>query len=323
MTNTQHAPLPAESEEIDRRAALCITTFLRPTGLTEALEAVARMRIPAGWDLEIVVIDNDAEGSARPIAEAAAAGGLPLRYVVEPKRGLSHVRNRACAEAADRDWLLFLDDDEAPHEDWLERIDATQRAADADVTIGPSVPVFDEQPPAWVETGGFFERERFATGTRIPFWNARTSGVLVRIASYAHLGDEPFDPYLALSSGEDRNFFCAIEDAGGTFVWADDAIVRERVPASRSNLGWIVRRGFRTGNSRSMTLVRLEHGGPWRRFKRIVRGGIDMSMGAGRMIVGPDTARRVRGLQHGAYGLGLALGALGYRYDEYKRTHGA
>jgi succinoglycan biosynthesis protein ExoM len=308
---------------IDRRAALCITTFLRPVGLAEALDAVEAMRVPPGWDLELVVIDNDAEGSARPVVDAANGRGMSIRYVVETKRGLSHVRNRACAEAVGRDWLIFLDDDEAPQPDWLERIDAAQRAADADVTLGPSLPVYDEEPPRWVEQGRFFDRVRFPTGTSIRFWFARTSGVLVRTASYAHLGDEPFDPYLALSSGEDRNFFAAIEDAGGTFVWADDAIVMERVPASRANFQWLIKRAFRTGNSRSMTLIRHERGGPWRRFKRVGRGGLDIAKGAWRAATGPNKGTRIRGIQLVANGAGLASGALGYRYDEYKQTHGA
>lgn len=306
-----------------RRATLCITTFLRPVGLTEALAAVERMRVPAGWDLDVVVVDNDPAGSARSIADASAQRGMPIRYVIEPTRGLSHVRNRCWSEASTRDWVIFLDDDEAPQEDWFERIDAAQRTAGADVTVGPSVPVYDQEPPAWVDEGRFFDRERFPTGTTIPYWHARTSGVLVRRAACAHLGDAPFDPYLALYGGEDRNFFAAVAAAGRTFVWADDAIVRERVPVSRTNVGWLVRRAFRTGNSRSMTLLRVERPGLPRRAKRAGRGALDIMRGALSFVTARSAVARVRALQRSATGAGLALGALGYRYSEYKKTHGA
>jgi succinoglycan biosynthesis protein ExoM len=180
MTRTQPESTVDRSPRAHRRATLCITTYLRPVGLSEALEAVAALRVPADWDLEVVVVDNDAAGSARPVVEDAVRRGMNGRYVIEPRRGLSHVRNRGCAEAAAADWLLFLDDDEAPNVDWLERIDAAQRRSDADVTLGPSVPVYEIAPPTWIVEGDYFERERFPTGTAIPYWHARTSGVLIR-----------------------------------------------------------------------------------------------------------------------------------------------
>ena len=302
-----------------RRALLAVTTYLRPEGLREALAAVAAMRVPPGWSLDVVVIDNDEAGSGAAVA--AAAG---VRHVIEPRRGIPNVRNRACAEAAAAgcDWLVFLDDDEAPAADWFERIDAAQRATGADVTLGPSVPVFDSPPPSWVAEGGFFERRRFPTGTTVPFWFARTSGVLVRVGAYAHLGPEPFDADV-VEGGEDRIFFAAIADAGGTIVWADDAVVRERVPASRASFGWLVRRAYRTGNSRSVSLVRYERGGPWRRVKRVGRGVLDIGRGTAQAVVRRGTAARVRGIQLAANGAGLAAGALGLRYNEYKRIHGS
>jgi glycosyltransferase involved in cell wall biosynthesis len=301
---------------IDRRATLTIATFHRPAGLAATLAAVAAMRVPPSWELDVLVIDNDADGSARSVAEAAG-----VRYVIESARGIPRARNRAVVETADRDWILFLDDDEEPNVDWLERIDAAQRAADADVTIGPSVPAFETEPPAWIRDGGFFERERFATGTAISFWYARTSGVLVRRAAFAHLGERPFDE--ALLAGSDRGLFSAISEAGGTFVWADDAVVVERVPASRSNLRWLLRRAMRTGNSRSMTLIRVERAGLGRRAKRAVRGVLDVGVGAVRLVLARRTEQRVRALQRAANGVGLTLGALGWLYDEYRVVHGS
>jgi glycosyltransferase involved in cell wall biosynthesis len=303
-------------------ATLCITTYLRPDGLRSALDAVARLRVPARWELDVVVVDNDAAGSGKPVVDEARGRGLDVRYLVEPARGISQVRNRAIAEATGSAWLLFLDDDEAPAADWLERLDAVQQATDADVTIGPSVPTFEVDPPAWIRDGGFFERERFATGDEIPFWHARTSGVLVRTAAFAHLGPRPFDEALALSGGEDRSFFERIHAAGGRFAWADDALVVETVPASRARLGWLLRRAYRTGNSRSTSLLRVERAGIARRAKRIGRGVLDVARGVGRAIVASGTASRVRGLQLAANGAGLVAGALGVRYEEYRRVHG-
>ena len=86
-------------------------------------------------DVEVLVIDNDAQGTGREAALAAAAdAGVPvrssaegadepeavgLRYVVEERPGVAAVRNRALDETGGRDLLVFIDDDEEPEPGWL------------------------------------------------------------------------------------------------------------------------------------------------------------------------------------------------------------
>jgi glycosyltransferase involved in cell wall biosynthesis len=64
----------------------------------------------------------------------------PLRYVVEPRRGLSFVRNRAISEAraARADFVAFLDDDEVATAPWLTELLRVQGRYAADVVTGPS-----------------------------------------------------------------------------------------------------------------------------------------------------------------------------------------
>jgi hypothetical protein len=105
-------------------------------------------------------------------------------------------------------------------------------------------------------------------------------------------------------------------------VWVDDAIVDELVPATRSNAGWLLRRAFRTGNSRGVTL-QLEGAGVWPRVRRIVRGLLDIGIGLVRAIgAANNKAGRMRGVAHSALGVGLIAGAVGVRYDEYSVIHG-
>jgi hypothetical protein len=105
-------------------------------------------------------------------------------------------------------------------------------------------------------------------------------------------------------------------------VWVDDAIVNELVPATRSNTAWLLRRAFRTGNSRGVTL-QLEGAGVWRRARRVVRGLLDVGIGIGRTVgAANNKAGRMRGVTHSALGIGLIAGAVGVRYDEYSVIHG-
>ncbi len=309
-----------------RDATICITTYQRPLGLARLLDAIAQLEVPMGWEFDVVVVDNDPEASARATVDAAASGAIGttathVRYVLEPARGIAQVRNRALAETQSASWVAFLDDDEWPEPSWWRRLVEVETQTGADVVIGPSEPVFETDPPAWIREGGFFERERFPTGTDIPSWRARTSGVLIRRSCFEKLGERPFDERHPLAGGEDIRFFKEVEDLGARIVWVDDAIVREFVPASRSNARWLLRRSFRIGNSRSVALL-LDGASVSRRAKRVARGLVDIGIGVVRLVGARTKAQRMTSVAHSALGLGLIAGAVGLRYDEYVVIHG-
>lgn len=321
--------LPVRSSERDVTTssvtcAICVVTFKRPEGLTRLLESFRKLHCPDGLEVRVVVVDNDAAESAREVVDRCAlVVPFPLSYAVEPERGLSRVRNTALRHAALSDWVAFIDDDEWPEPDWLERLVETQRQTGADVVLGPSVPWFDVPPPRWIQDGGFFERARFPTGQRIPFWRARTSGVMIRGASLANLGSDPFDDRFGSVGGEDRVFFYQLEKNGARIIWVDEAVVNECVPASRANARWLVRRGYRTGDSRSLMLVLVEDGSLARRVKRTGRGMYEMAVGLVALVTGcARTHTRIAAVQRVAIGAGLIAGAAGVRYEEYRVVHG-
>ncbi len=134
----------------------------------------------------------------------------------------------------------------------------------------------------------------------------------------------PFQESLRFTGGSDREHFVTMESAGARFVWVDEAVVVERVPASRARASWILRRAFRTGNSRSTTMV-LQRPTPLRRARRVGGGLRKMATGLASAVAGLPRGRAaaMRGVWTAAYGAGLTAGALGYRYQEYRRHHGA
>ena len=309
-----------------QRVALCILTYQRPHGLAATLDACAALRVPDGWSVDLVVVDNDPEESARAVVDDARSRGVAVRYAAEHQRGIPFARNRAVAEASGATWLAFVDDDESPRPEWLEHIVEAQAVSGADVVLGPSVPTFDVEPPAWIRRGGFFERRGVAgadgPGAEIPYWYARTSGVLIRTDSITNLGPRPFDERLAASGGSDRALFESLAAAGARLAWAPDAVVVERVPGSRASLWWLLRRHFRIGNQRSLALVDAGASVP-RRVLRAGRGARDVVVHLAVAAVRGPAERRVAALQRAACGAGLVAGAAGFVYQEYRRTHGA
>lgn len=304
------------------KLALCTLTYLRPEGLGRLLDALDRLEPADGVEMQVIIVDNDAEQSASWIKGRTIAGN-ELIYAPEPTRGITFARNRALAEAqaVDADWIGWLDDDEAPRPHWLQSMFGTQRRTGADVVAGPSEPRFDDDARGWITDTGAYGTERFETGEPYPFFHTRTSGVIFRAST---VPAEGFDNRLALIGGEDRLFFTRIHRAGGSFIWDDDAVVDEWVPTSRVSLGWLARRWFRTGVTRSLTMIYLDSPSPLRRLRRVAGGSLMALSGALSVITAVPGGRTsvLAASRRVLLGLGAAWGALGLGFQEYQKVHG-
>ena len=133
------------------KVALCIPTCRRPSGLARLGRSLETLRLPYGVDPVLVIVDNDPDGSARTRAEAVAALiEWPLRYRVEPRPGVSFVRNTALDLAQDCDFVAFIDDDETAEADWLAELLSVQRATGAAAVTGPTLAMFSAAGPTWL-----------------------------------------------------------------------------------------------------------------------------------------------------------------------------
>lgn len=304
------------------RVAVCTITLHRPEGLRALLDGLNALIEPQPpVEVEVIVVDNDPAGSARAVVERAAVRRRwPVRYDIEPQRGIPFARNRAVAVARSADFVAFIDDDEVPDPQWLTELVRVQRATKADVVTGPVLPRFAVPPPRWAVRGRFFERPRFPTGHRLDY--ARTSNVLIAAPLLAaHPG--PFDTRFGLTGGDDTHFFMRAFLEGARIVWADEAIVTETVPPSRVTPGWVTRRAFRNGSTLSLCLRYLRDS-RWRRIRRLGRGALRIGQGLAALVTAPVRGRvaAIRGVQHIAFGAGLIAGLFGRSYDEYRTIHG-
>src|SRR3546814_14283746 len=70
-------------------------------------------------------------------------------------------------------------------------------------------------------------------------------------------------------------------DAGERIVFAADAVVYDTVPPSRTRLGWLLRRWYRTGNIEAALYLRGRRRSPWRRPANLLRGLLRIAAGGG------------------------------------------
>lgn len=305
------------------RIDVCVITYRRPHGLQRLLGGIAQQRLPEPPpELRVVVVDNDPEASARAVCDEAREWlPHPLEYLVEKRRGIPQARNAALALAMGAaEFVAFIDDDEVPEPQWLAELLRVQRDRNADAVGGPVVPVFDVPPPAWIERGGFFERERHTTGARVPC--AYTNNVLVSTQALASL-DRLFDERMALTGSSDTELFERLARCGHRIVWSDLAQVREWVPPSRAKLSWLLQRSFRIGTA-SVIIDRVCREEPRRAWRMLAHAGWCVAKGALQLplLAVGALARAAHGARLAAFGVGRIAGLAGYRYEEYRRIHG-
>jgi succinoglycan biosynthesis protein ExoM len=224
--------------------SVCIATYRRAERLAAVLDDLTRQtRLPD----EVVVVDNDAAASARLVVEQrlCQSAPFPIRYAVQPVKNISLTRNKT-VELAGGDWLAFIDDDERAPPPWLAQlVEAAARDA-ADGVLGPVDPIVPLSAPAWIRRGRFYDFPRMATGAVIPPNRLRFGNVLVK-GSWLRGAEEPFDPALGLTGGEDGDLLSRLVQRGARIVWCDEAIVREPVEPSRLSLRWLLRRALSGG----------------------------------------------------------------------------
>ena len=155
------------------RVAICISTFRRQKLLRELLNGIGKLsfRKVSPPELAIVVVDTpDQTGSVQKVCETVSLP-WPIKYVVEPRRGLTYARNRAIAEAGSVDFVAFIDDDEVPSPEWLDELLWAQAEFSADVVSGPVSPHYGPGVAGWIKAGGFFSSR--PQSHRYPMQNLR------------------------------------------------------------------------------------------------------------------------------------------------------
>lgn len=255
--------------------SIVIPSYRRPAGLARTLAGcLAQQGIDSS--VEIVVVDNDAAGSAEPVvAQIAKNAAVPIRYVLEDRPGISHARNTGVAAASGR-FVVFIDDDEVPVPSWLAAFLATIRRSSADLVVGPVYPQFAD-PAADAYRHRKYTRDAQApTGTRLLRWAGIGNTILDKERCFA--GDAPFDPALGLTGGEDTVFLHQLLRRGRVLLWCAEAVVRETVPGDRIDWRYMLRRAFRGGQSATFVCTVVDPPETLRAVRMMLVGAVQLAV---------------------------------------------
>ena len=301
---------PAPGGAPSRSASIGILTYQRPEQAIRCLEgvdAVINDPLPGSWSIvEILVVDNDPDGSARSVvtAHAGAAAGPAVRYVHEPVPGVATARNRALLEARG-DVLVFIDDDEVPNPGWPHGLLTVLDETGAALVGGPVLSEFTSPPPSWVVDGGFFERDD--PPHRSPQTWLRSGNLAIDRAQIDAAGVR-FDP--RYRQGEDSAFTRTACAAGLDLRWSTEGSITEFVSPDRYSVQWRLRREYRSHRAWTRTSLDLAGGAVGRLTARARAAAIALvraAQGTVELMGGAATGSRIRRID----GLTRLAGAAG------------
>lgn len=130
--------------------AVLIATYNRAQRLGETLDVLAGSRVDSSLAWEVVVVDNNSTDATRDVVTSRQASyPVPLRYLVERQQGRSAALNAAIA-ATTAPLLLFTDDDVRVAPGWV-MAGANALLAGADYVGGPVWPIWEADPPPWLD----------------------------------------------------------------------------------------------------------------------------------------------------------------------------
>ncbi len=295
--------------------SVCIATYRRPPLLERLLRSLENQILPEGVEMEIIVVDNDADKSAEPVvSKFQHMSWSGLSYFNQPLKNISLTRNMA-VEKASGEYILFIDDDEVASPRWLTYLMKTLDAFDADGVFGPVVPELNTETPPWM--GDLFYRYSSSTGAKA---ESKWTGNCILKASLLKKMGEPFDPRYGITGGEDTHLFDRLEQQGARFVFCQEAWVSEYLPPSKTRPSSLFLRGLKGGNLHTRRVI--EFAGAKKILVRMfmVAKAIAFGTTSLALMIGqfPNRGHRAQWLIKLGSNVGRLLAAFGWHYKGYR-----
>ena len=265
---------PARGGNVRISAIIC--THNRAAVLPGALRSLAEQTL-AAESYEIIVVDNGSHDETQAIVGARLSQLPNLRYVHEPKLGLSNARNTGWSHATGP-IVAYLDDDAMASRDWLERILAAfETLQPTPGCVGGRIdPVWEVPRPAWLPDYCLpflivcdlspdpvaLPAGKFLVGTNMAFPRRLLEA----------LGGFPVElgPIGArFGSGEETMLQRWIRAQGHALHYDPAIRVRHQIPESRLSQRWLLRRMYWEGLSRARQRLFNEPPDLWQRLRLV------------------------------------------------------
>lgn len=241
-----------------------LTVALTRYGETDDLvkECLGSLSSQMDCTLHVLFLDQKCSSEIKNFCDQISSKEKEFSYIEIPAKSLSYARNYGI-EKATTDYLAFCDSDCILAENWANEIVKTFADTGAAI-VGTKI------IPRWESRISWYHNSRFIqefyslidlADMRIPI--GKVIGASFAIDK-AKISDEiRFDEHLdrqkgTLLSGGDTEFCERVHDSGGLIIYTPYTYANHVVPKERINLGWILKRAYYGGLSRSIRKGKIE-----------------------------------------------------------------
>ncbi len=134
--------------------SVILCTYNRCESLKKTLDSLAELVVPQSIKWELLIVDNNSKDRTREVTnQSSESHAGRLRYIFEPRQGLSNARNTGIREARG-EVLAFVDDDVTVETNWLYDLTANLFDGQWAGAGGRILPPAGFSPPPWLELRG-------------------------------------------------------------------------------------------------------------------------------------------------------------------------
>ena len=247
--------------------SVIICTLNRLEYLRKALKSLIEQTAPASY-FEVVVVDNGStDGTAAYVQEQSKQHSF-IKYLFEPKVGLSNARNSGSMVATGR-YLAFLDDDAIASRQWVQNIINVFNTGELEIGCagGKIELIWEVSRPVWLHDGLLSQLGKldlYGHALILPPGKYLFGGnfsirkdVLEAVGSFSSFLGRQGDK---LISNEEIELQTRLSFAGIPIVYDPKILVFHHAKAECISKKWYLRRRFWQGYSETESMVRVACG---------------------------------------------------------------
>ncbi len=224
---------PDDSREF--AVSVVVSTHNRHEDLRAALEPLLHQVGDVPY--EVLIVDNNSTDDTRAIVEGAIESSpVPLKYLFEPRQGVSYGRNTGILHAR-APIIAITDDDCRPAPDWVASIVRSfERYPDVDCIGGRVVPEWPDHVPSWftgLQAGPLAICEHGDHDLPVDAGHAAPCLLTANLASRRSAFDKAGMFSTEYPRGQDREIQLRMWRAGCRGLYVPDIVVTVPIPPER------------------------------------------------------------------------------------------
>jgi GT2 family glycosyltransferase len=227
-----------------------ISTYNRNEILSETLLSYIPF-LSSSILFEIIVVDNHQNAFTKHlINDITNKHNLPIRYIVEPKNGLSNARNTGISHSL-YDWIIFIDDDALVSKSYISNLNNILLNNNLKFIGGKYVPWYKYGKPIWFLdewATSLNKPDKFSTLSQNQFIDG--GNMIIHKSVFTELGDFNINLGMqgtAIGYGEEIEFQMRVRQKGIDIWYSPDLLIYHLVPKYKMSINWFLKSWYNHG----------------------------------------------------------------------------